>query len=132
VTKQSFLPLFLAFLCIGAVQGIFSTCPNASDPCMNDDNYMECKHLEADSSCEKVVASDSCPVKFTCVEKVERRYTRSLATYKCPKPNKTCKCGNGKYCISDWEYKSCLKLVKDGCKKVAYKSCPYKYYCKAW
>jgi len=42
-----------------------SSCPEISDPCMNDDNYAECEAL-VDSGCEEILQLESCPLQFGC------------------------------------------------------------------
>lgn len=48
-----------------AVEPVQSVCGTATDSCMNDDNFVECRDLE-DNGCDSIQIMESCPVQFSC------------------------------------------------------------------
>ena len=42
-----------------------STCPAATDACMNEDNYADCLEVEANCSGSLLIL-ESCPLQFSC------------------------------------------------------------------
>lgn len=57
--------MLLFALALPAASGFTSECGGTEDPCMNEDNWKECRNLEL-NGCDQIAILKSCPLQFVC------------------------------------------------------------------
>lgn len=52
-------------LALPGVMGLISPCGDPDDPCMNNENWKQCRNLEV-NGCKSIEVFESCPLQFAC------------------------------------------------------------------
>jgi len=105
-----------------------SLCGSATDACMNDDNYAECRALE-DDGCASILVMESCPVQFACGDEPGSAGNQPPDEDE-PDPAQSV-CGSATdACMNDGNYAECRAMEEDGCVSImTMESCPLQFSC---
>ena len=57
--------LVVAVVFLHAVAYAQPECPQATSPCMNEENFEQCREI-VNSGCEQLIVMESCPLQFAC------------------------------------------------------------------
>lgn len=110
-------------------------CGLSSDPCMNEENWAECRALVT-SGCPSIMQQESCPLKFAC----EGNATTSSITDDDSQASSGTTTSNNKSssvcglptdpCMNENNWADCQILESSGCSNiVAMESCPLQFSC---
>jgi hypothetical protein len=90
-----------------------SVCGSPTDPCMNQQSYMQCIALE-NGGCKDITARKSCPLQFACNDKP------GISSV-CGKPSDSC--------MNQKNWAKCKRLEKQ-CDVEMMETCPLQFACK--
>lgn len=95
-------------------------CRNATDTCMNENNWNACQKL-VNNGCKSVTTIESCPLQFAC----DNTDLMDASKYNiCGEPTDPC--------IDKNIWSRCVSLVDSGCEDIAVmESCPVQFSCQS-